>query len=317
MDLLLSFALLIVGFVLLIKGADFFVEGSSSVALRLRVPTLIIGMTIVAMGTSLPECSVSVTAALSGQNSLAISNVLGSNIFNLMAVCGFCALFCPLAVSKDTLKRDLPFSVICALLLFVLGFWDNKVTRIDGILFLICFAIFLVMMIKSALRARAAGIQVTVEGEDAEIIPIWKSIVFIIGGGAAIAFGGDLVVDSASTIAKTFGMSETLVGLTICAIGTSLPELVTSAVAARKNEVDMAVGNVVGSNIFNILFVLGIGSTISPISFITENMIDILILIVMSIVVWGFTWTKQRISRGEGIIMLLVYVAFSVYICIR
>lgn len=316
-QLILAFGLLIIGFVLLIKGADFFVEGSASVAKRLQVPSLIIGMTIVAMGTSLPECSVSVTASLTGQNSLAISNAVGSNIFNLMVVCGFCALFTPLAVNKDTLKRDLPFSVICALLLLGVGYLGKEIGRVDGVVLLIIFAVFLVVMIKAALKARAAGMQVEVEGEDAKIIPIWKSLIFIIGGAAAIAFGGDMVVDSASTIARTFGMSETLVGLTICAIGTSLPELVTSAVAARKNQVDMAVGNVVGSNIFNILFVLGIGSAISPIAFITENMIDIILLVVMSLVVWAFTWTKRRISRIEGILMLIVYVGFSIYICIR
>ncbi len=317
MNLLLAFLLLVVGFVLLIKGADFFVEGSSSVAKQLRVPSLIIGMTIVAMGTSLPECSVSVTASLSGQNSLAVSNAIGSSIFNLMVVCGVCALFAPLVVNRETLKRDLPFSVICALLLLALGFLGFQVTRVDGIILLVCFALFLVIMIKSALKARAFGVNIDVEGEDAKILPVWKSILFIVGGACAIAVGGDLVVDSASTIATTFGMSETLVGLTICAIGTSLPELVTSVVAARKNQLDMAVGNVVGSNIFNILFVLGVGAAISPIAFITENMIDIIILIVMSLLVWVFTWTKQRINRNEGIAMIAIYVAYSVYICIR
>lgn len=317
MDLLIAFVLLVVGFVLLIKGADFFVEGSSSVAKQLRVPSLIIGMTIVAMGTSLPECSVSVTASLTGQNSLAVSNAIGSNIFNLMMVCGVCALFAPLVVSRETLKRDFPFSVICALALLALGFTGSSVGRVDGIILLIVFALFLVTMIKSAMKARAAGASVEVEGEDAKIIPAWKSILFIIGGACAIAFGGDMVVDSASTIATTFGMSETLVGLTICAIGTSLPELVTSVVAAHKNQLDMAVGNVVGSNIFNILFVLGVGATISPIAFITENMIDIIILIVMSLLVWVFTWTKERINRAEGIVMICIYAAYSVYICMR
>lgn len=317
LSLILTFLLLIIGFVLLIKGADFFVEGSASIAKQLRVPSLIIGMTIVAMGTSLPECSVSITASLTGQNSLAISNAVGSNIFNLMVVCGVCALFTPLAVKAETLKKDFPFSVICAILLLALGYFGMVLGRGDGIILLVIFVLFLLYMIKSALKARAAGIEVEIEGEDTKIIPVWKSILFIILGGAAIAYGGDLVVDSASVIATEFGMSPTLVGLTICAIGTSLPELVTSIVAARKNQVDMALGNVIGSNIFNILFVLGIGSAISPIAFISENMIDIFILIVMSLVVWIFAWSRRQIKRPEGVCMLFMYIAYWIYICIR
>lgn len=317
LSLIFTFLILIAGFVLLIKGADFFVEGSASIAKMLRVPSLIIGMTIVAMGTSLPECSVSITASLTGQNSLAVSNAVGSNIFNLMVVCGVCALFTPLKVKTDTLKKDFPFSVICAGLLLALGYVGMVLGREDGIILLVIFVLFLLYMIRSAIKARNAGETVEIEGEDAQIHPVWKSILFIVLGAAAIAWGGDLVVDSASVIAAAFGMSQTLIGLTICAIGTSLPELVTSIVAARKNQVDMALGNVIGSNIFNILFVLGIGASISPIEFITENMIDIAILIAMSLIVWIFTWSKRRVNRAEGICMLLLYVAYWGYICIR
>lgn len=317
MTLVKACILLIIGFVLLIKGADFFVEGSASIARQLCVPSLIIGMTIVAMGTSLPECSVSITASLTGQNSLAVSNAVGSNIFNLMVVCGVCALFTPLVINKNTLKKDFPFSIICAVLLLVLGYFGMILGRADGIFLLVIFILFLLYMIKSALNARAAGEKVEIEGEDAKIIPVWKSILFILFGAAAIAYGGDLVVDSASVIAGAFGMSQTLIGLTICAIGTSLPELVTSIVAARKNQVDMALGNVIGSNIFNILFVLGVGAAISPIAFITENIIDIVILMVMSLMVWGFTWSRKCINRLEGIVMLLMYGVYWIYICIR
>lgn len=317
LSLVFTFLILIAGFVLLIKGADFFVEGSASIAKMLRVPSLIIGMTIVAMGTSLPECSVSITASLTGQNSLAVSNAVGSNIFNLMVVCGVCALFTPLKVKADTIKKDFPFSVICAGLLLALGYIGMVLGREDGIILLVIFVLFLLYMIKSAIKARNAGKTVEIEGEDTQIHPVWKSILFIVLGAAAIAWGGDLVVDSASVIAAAFGMSQTLIGLTICAIGTSLPELVTSIVAARKDQVDMALGNVIGSNIFNILFVLGIGASISPIGFITENMIDIAILIAMSLIVWIFTWSKRRVNRAEGICMLLLYVAYWGYICIR
>lgn len=312
--LLFTFLLLIIGFVLLIKGADFFVDGSVSVARRLRVPTLIIGMTIVAMGTSLPECSVTITASLNGQNSLAISNAIGSNLFNLMAICGICSIFSPLAVSRDTLKKDLPFSVICALLLLGMGFWHHKVARLDGILLLVVFTFFLFYMIFSAKKART---NTNEQDDTSELLPVWKSILFIVLGAAAIACGGDLVVDSASVIAARFGMSPTLIGLTICAIGTSLPELVTSIVAARKNEADMALGNVIGSNIFNILFVLGIGGSISPIDFITENLIDITVLIVMSLIVWAFAWSKCKIERKEGVLMVLMYAGYWAYICMR
>lgn len=308
----MEYLLLVVGFVLLIKGADFFVEGSSSVAKRLRVPSLIIGMTIVAMGTSLPECAVSVSASIAGKNGLAISNAVGSNIFNLMVVCGVCALFCPLAVEASTLKKEFPFSILIAILLLVFGVTGMLVGHLEGILLLVVFTFFILWMIQSARKARSEA-----EEEEYEILPIWKCIVFIIGGTAGIAVGGQLVVDSASTIAKNFGMTDTLIGLTIVAFGTSLPELVTSVVAARKNEVDMALGNVIGSNIFNILFVLGIAAAISPIGFKMENIIDIAVLVGMSALVWIFAWTKQKLTRLEGSIMLLLYGAYMVYICIR
>ena len=304
-EILWSVFLLVVGFVLLIKGADFFVEGSSAVAKMLKVPSIIIGLTIVAMGTSLPECAVSITASMTNNNALAVSNAIGSNIFNLMVVCGFCALFNPLL-------KEFPFSVICAILLLVGGYLGMELGRADGLILLAVFVCFLVWMVRSAMKARANA-----SDEEYEALPVWKCIVFIVGGIIAIKFGGDFVVDGASTIAAKVGLSQNLIGLTIVACGTSLPELVTSVVAARKNELDMALGNVIGSNIFNILFVLGIASTISPIAFITENIIDIVILTAMSLLVWIFGWTKKRLDKPEGIIMLLMYAAYLVYICIR
>lgn len=311
-EILWSLVLLVIGFVLLIKGADFFVEGSSSVAKMLKVPSIIIGLTIVAMGTSLPECAVSITASMTNNNALAVSNAVGSNIFNLMVVCGFCALFNPLAVDKSTLKKEFPFSMICAVLLLICGYIAMELGRVDGLILLVLFVCFLVWMVRSALKARAEA-----SDEDYEVLPVWKCIVFILGGIVAIKFGGDFVVDGASTIAAKMGLSQNLIGLTIVACGTSLPELVTSVVAARKNELDMALGNVIGSNIFNILFVLGIAASISPIVFIMENVIDIAILTGMSLIVWAFAWTKQKLDRKEGIIMLLMYAVYLVYICIR
>ena len=314
--------LLAVGFVFLIKGADFFVEGSSSIAKRLKVPSIIIGLTIVAMGTSLPETAVSVTASLVNNNELAVSNAIGSNIFNLMFVIGVCAIFAPIMVQRDTIVRDIPLSVICALLLLGLGIsglgGDGGMTlgRMDGGIFILLFAGYIVLMLRSALKARAEGKQgETVEELKTCSMP--RSLLYIVLGGAAIAFGGDLTVDAASRIAIDLGMSQTLVGLTIVSIGTSLPELVTSMVAARKNEVDMAVGNAVGSNIFNILMVLGIASAINPVSMIRENMIDILVLVGFSLVVWVFAATKKKISRREGLIMIVMYLAYAVYIINR
>ena len=322
MELLKSAIILVIGFVLLIKGADFFVEGSSSVAKKFNVPSLIIGMTIVAMGTSLPELAVSVTASMVGNNTLAVSNVAGSNIFNLMVVCGACALFTPLTIEKNTLLKEFPFSIICAGLLVVLGFLGMSLGRVDGIIFLVIFIVYLLWMIRSAKQARNAGDKLEEEEEEfiqeeIKILPMWKCLLFIVGGMIAIKFGGDFVVDGASTIAAGFGLSQTLIGLTIVALGTSLPELVTSIVAARKDEVDMALGNVIGSNIFNILLILGVAAAISPITFLTENIIDIVILIVMSLVVWIFAWTSKEINRKEGIMMLLMYAVYMVYICIR
>ena len=306
---------LIIGFVLLIKGADFFVEGSSSVAKRLHVPSIIIGLTIVAMGTSLPETAVSVSASITGNNELAVSNVVGSNIFNLMVVIGVCAMIATVNVAKETIKRDIPFSLICAgllLLLGILGFGDKSgmmLGHFDGVIFIGAFAGYIFYMIKIALKASKEGKKVEIEGgsdEDIKLISVPFSILFIIGGAAAIAIGGDITVDAASRIASDLGMSQTLIGLTIASI-----------VAARKNEVDMALGNAIGSNVFNILMVLGIASAISPISIITENIIDLCVLIVFTICVWIFAGTKKKIGRIEGFSMVALYVIYAVYIIIR
>ena len=313
---------LIIGFVLLIKGADFFVEGSSSVAKRLHVPSIIIGLTIVAMGTSLPETAVSVSASITGNNELAV----GSNIFNLMVVIGVCAMIATVNVAKETIKRDIPFSLICAgllLILGILGVGDKSgmmLGHFDGVIFIGAFAGYIFYMIKIALKASKEGKKVEIEGgsdEDIKLISVPLSILFIVGGAAAIAVGGDITVDAASRIASDLGMSQTLIGLTIVSIGTSLPELVTSIVAARKNEVDMALGNAIGSNVFNILMVLGIASAISPISIITENIIDLCVLIVFTICVWIFAGTRKKIGRIEGFSMVVLYLIYAVYIIIR
>ena len=311
--------LLVVGFVFLIKGADFFVEGASAVAKKLHVPALVIGMTIVAMGTSLPELSVSVTASLAGSNQLAIGNVVGSNIFNLMVVLGSCALFSALEVSDDTIKKDLPFSIICTVALMVMGIFGNSVGHVDGAILLVLFIIFLASMLRAAKKSRTTAAAIAEEEAENEIvdIPTWLCIIYIIGGAVAIKYGGDWVVDSCTTLALKFGMSETLVGLTIVALGTSLPELVTSIVAAKKNELDMAIGNVVGSNIFNILLILGVAGAISPMTFLTVNAIDTLILVAFSVIVGLMCLKKKNLNKANGIVMLLLYAVYLGYIILR
>lgn len=317
---------LIAGFVLLVKGADFFVEGSSSVAKRLHVPAIIIGLTIVAMGTSLPETAVSVSASLAGKNELAVSNVIGSNLFNLMVVIGVCGLLSTIHVSRDTIKRDIPFSLICAGMLLILGVTgigarsSMILGHLAGMIFLGCFAGYIIYMIRITMKAGREGKKVEIEGgsdEEIKLLPMPLSVLFIVGGAAAIAVGGDITVDAAARIAGTLGMSQTLIGLTIVSIGTSLPELVTSVVAARKNEVDMALGNAIGSNVFNILMVLGLAAAISPISMIKTNIVDLCVLIAFTVWIWILVAVRKKITKVEGFCMITLYVVYAGYVIMR
>lgn len=312
--MILTIILLVVGFVCLIKGADFFVDGASRLALKFKVPTLIIGMTIVAMGTSAPECAVSISASVAGSNAMAISNVIGSNIFNLLVVCGVCAAIAPMAVNKVTIKKDFPFAIIVGLILLALGGIGMGVGRIDGIIMLAIFAIFIWNMISTAKK----NPEQTDMTDDVPLAFSWVRVLLSIGGGlVAIVLGGQLVVNSAETIAAAFGLSENLIGLTVCAIGTSLPELVTSIVAARKGEVDMAIGNVIGSNIFNILLVLALASAISPCAMTMENVIDLIILTAVSVIMLLMIIPKKRLNRPCGILCVAMYAIYMVYICMR
>ena len=317
------YVFLVLGFVLLIKGADLFVDGSSSAAKLLKIPAIIIGLTVVAFGTSMPEASVSITAALKGQNGLAVSNVLGSNIFNLLIVLGCSAVISPLKASPTVLKKEFPFSiVITAVLMFLctdLSFgWLSggtegfRLDRIDGLVLLLLFLVFLVSQVRGALKARNED-----SGEDYETMSPFKSALLILAGIAGIILGGDLVVDSASEIAVQYGLSQSFIGLTIVAMGTSLPELVTSMVAAQKGENDLALGNVVGSNIFNILLILGASSAISPITIDGEAVFDMLLLIVMSMAAYVFTRSNGKLSKKEGSCLLVMYALYFVYIYLR
>ena len=305
----MEYLLLIVGFVLLVKGADFFVDGASSIAAKLKVPSLIIGLTVVSMGTSLPEASVSISASLGGSNGISLGNVIGSNLFNLLMVVGISSLILPIATDRDILKRDMPVNIgITAILLVML--MDGNLERQDSVILLLLMATYMFLLIRSALRNR-------VEGDEAKELTWLKSILFTLLGAAAIIFGGDLVVDSASTIAISLGMGETLVGLTIVAFGTSLPELVTSVIAAKKGDSGIAMGNVVGSCIFNILFILGITGTIQPMAAEPAFVIDTGILIGVSFLMLLFAFTKKKTSRLEGGISVLVYACYTAYIIMR
>ena len=305
----MEYLLLIIGFVLLIKGADFFVEGSSSLARFLKIPSVIIGLTIVAMGTSAPEASVSINAALAGNNDIAVSNIIGSNIFNGLVVVGICAFISGFKTNKDILKRDMPVNILITAILCVM-IADSRLSRLEGILLLAGMIFYIVNMILSALKTRSSY-------PDEKSMPLYKSLIFIAGGLVSVIFGGNLVVNNASQIAVSFGVSQNFIGLTIVAIGTSLPELVTSIVATRKGDSGLALGNAIGSNIFNILFILGMSATISPLHILSESVIDCVILLVSGILLFVFAYTKKSMNRTEGAICVLSYIGYTAYLFIR
>lgn len=303
------FLLLVLGMVLLMKGADLFVDGSASVARKLKVPSVIIGLTIVALGTSLPEASVSITAGLMDSNEIAISNIVGSNIFNTLVVVGTSAVITPFLMDKDILNRDLKINILVSILLsiFVL---NGMLNRFEGIIFLVGLVLFILNLIRSAKKNR-------VEDEKVQTLSGIKCLIYIVIGVACIIWGGDITVDSAKRIAAMLGMSDTLIGLTVVSIGTSLPELVTSVVAARKGESGLSLGNAIGSNIMNILFILGASSTIHPIAATSQNIIDTFVLIGVSLLIYGIAKKGDTMTRKKGIFVILVYVIYMIYIIVR
>lgn len=307
---IMEYLLLLIGFVFLIKGADFFVDGSSSIARALKIPSIIIGLTLVSMGTSAPEAAVSITAAFRGSSDISLGNVIGSNLFNLLAVIGCAAVIRPVVSPKEILKRDLWWNLGAAALLFVF-IYDLKISRLDGLILLLGMALYLFLIVRHALKNRLE------ETSADPVMPIPKSILFAAGGLAAVIIGGQLVVNNASIIARSLGMSETLVGLTIVAIGTSLPELVTSIVAAKKGDSGIALGNAVGSCLFNILFILGLTSLLTPIRVAGELLVDTILLIAACALVFLFARTDRKTNRTEGILCILCYLAYSAYIIFR
>jgi cation:H+ antiporter len=311
MSILLQFVLLIVGFVFLIKGSDFFVDGASSIASLLKIPTVIVGLTIVAFGTSAPEAAVSITSAITGNNAMAVSNVIGSNLFNILMVIGISALLGELLMEKDVLNKDLPFLVGITVLFaaFIIIGWN--VSQIEGIILLIILIAYVAHLIKSAKKSDNANVV------EKPKFTLPYSILFIIIGLAGIVIGGDLVVNSASDIAIAFGMSETLVGLTIVAIGTSLPELVTSLTALKKGENQLVIGNVIGSNIFNILFVLGASSAITAISLDSSMLIDVTFMVFVTVLCFIFGKTQDKFDRKEGAILVALFIAYMIFAILR
>ena len=305
----MMYVVLIAGMLLLVKGADYFVDGSASVAKILKVPSLIIGLTIVALGTSLPEASVSITASIAGNNELALSNIIGSNIFNTLVVVGCSAMIAPFIMDRDIIKRDLIINLIVSVSLCLFIF-DGILGRMDGILLLIGLVTFMMVLIRSVMRY-------DVEEEIGESFSISKSIILIVIGVVAIILGGNFVVNGASDIARQWGMSETLIGLTIVSIGTSLPELVTSVVAARKGESSLSLGNAIGSNILNVLFILGISGTLTPIAAVSENIIDVAVLIGIAVFNLNLSRFNDKMTRTKAAIFIGLYAIYMIYIIVR
>ena len=315
----MSFIFLIIGFVFLIKGADLFVEGASSIAKKFNVPAMVIGLTVVAMGTSAPEAAVSITSSLAGQNDMSVANVVGSNFFNILVVLGVSSIIATLPVEKNTIKKDTPFLLIVSGLLLLFGI-NLRISRVEGLIFLGLFIYFLINTVKNAKNNALDAEEeaaITAEVENVVEFSIPKTILLSVIGIVGIILGGDMVVDSATKIATTLGMSANLVGLTIVAVGTSLPEFVTSIVAIRKGETEIAIGNVIGSNLFNILLVLGLATSIKPITISMFALFDIVFMVLVTILLYLFMKKNNSLVRKQGIILVAIYIVYMVYTIIR
>lgn len=310
--LFVQLLLLAVGFFLLVKGADWFVEGASGIADRFGIPQLVIGLTIVAMGTSAPETAVSITAAIKGNADIAVGNVVGSNILNILIILGISSMITSIAVAKSTIRYEIPIMLGMTFLLLIFGVNGGTICWWEGILLLLCFVGYLMYMFVMVKRGEMQSEEI--ESGDK---PVWKMILAALVGLALIIWGSDLTVDAATALAKTFGMSEKFIGLTVVALGTSLPELFTSVIAARKGKADIAIGNIVGSNIFNILFVIGTSSLIIPVVFEMSFVIDCLVAVASGVILWLCVCRKKKLNRLDGVIMLACYGAYFVYLLLK
>lgn len=308
--MVLQVFILMVGFLLLVKGADWFVEGAAGIAKKLGIPQLIIGLTIVAMGTSMPEAAVSITAALQENAGITIGNIVGSNILNILIILGVTALITNVAIQKSTLYYEIPYMIAITIVLMIFGITGGEISFIEGIIFWLLFIVFLGYLFVMSKKGNSQ------ENEEVKDIPVWKCILFMLVGGVMVVKGSDFAVSGASAIARFFGMSERFIGLTIVAFGTSLPELVTSVTAAKKGNAGIAIGNIVGSNIFNILFVIGTTALICTVPFESKFIIDTIIAIASGAVLWLGTYKNRELRKPCGIVMLLGYAAYFIYLCV-
>jgi len=321
--MIIDILLFILGLAAIIKGADIMTDGSAAVAHRFGIPTMVIGMTIVAIGSSAPEFVVSALASFHGNTDMAIGNVVGSNIFNILAIIGATSLLAPITASKGNIRNDVPFVVLSSIVVAIAaldGFFSEgtecEISRSEGMLLLCLFAVFLSYTFAMAKNDGSSNENDTLS-ESVKSMKLWKSVVFIIGGLAALIIGGNLLVNSASSIATQLGVSQSIIALTIVSIGTSLPELAASAMAARKGDTAMALGNVVGSAVFNVFFVLGVSATISPLSLGNITVIDIATLVFASCLFWLFSRTHFEVKRWEGAILLIVQILYYIYLTVN
>ena len=313
MEIAIQLGLLALGFVLLVKGADWLVEGAGKVAEKFGIPQLVIGLTIVAMGTSLPEAAVSVSAALKGSAEITIGNVVGSNIMNILLILGLTALIKPIAVQKSTVRYEIPFVIVVSAILMAMGITGDHLLRLsDGLILwalMFCYLGYLLVIAK-----KGGGLPGEETPKEEKQMPVWKMLVLIVLGGAMIVAGSRVAVDAATELARIFGMTERLIGLTIVAFGTSLPELVTSVTAAIKGKADIAVGNIVGSNIFNILFVVGTSALITPVAYAPAFLTDSVVCIATAVLLWLCVVRNKQLGRLSGFVMLLGYGGYFLYL---
>lgn len=310
MEVLLQLLLVAIGFVLLVKGADWFVDGSSGIATKFGIPQLIIGLTIVAMGTSAPEAAVSISAALKGNADITVGNIVGSNILNVLIILGISAVITPLAVAKSTIRVDIPVVLVTSVLLLALG-WGGNLNWIAGLTLLVVFALYLAYLFIEAMKNKESA------SEEEQQLPLWKAVLFTLVGLVLIILGSDITVDAATTLATLWGMSPRFIGLTIVALGTSLPELFTSVAAARKGNADIAIGNIVGSNIFNILFVIGVSALITPVPFQSKFIFDTIVTIVVTVILWLCCLKDKKLHRWAGVLFLLLYAVYFTIIFLK
>lgn len=309
MSLLIQVLLLVVGFVMLVKGADWFVEGVAGIAEKFGIPQLVIGLTIVAMGTSAPEAAVSIASAVKGNADITVGNVVGSNIMNILVILGLTAVISTLAVQKSTIRYEIPFMLVVSVIFGLFGMSGERIDFVEGVIFWALFIVYLLYLLVMARKNKE-------ETPEEKSRPVIVLILLGIVGAVLVVWGADVVVDSASAIASYFGMSERFIGLTIVAFGTSLPELVTSITAALKKKADIAIGNIVGSNIFNILFVIGTAALICPVPFETKFIVDTGIAILAGLVLWIGTYKNRELRKTCGVVMLLCYAGYFAYLCV-